>query len=164
MLTERSLIMPLTMTPAEFETALSEFEYSERVYKEKLASMIAAAKAILAASTQDGQPQKAADRKFKNNEADKQKLGWSYDWELPAVGTICYLRREAHVSSTAGQSFLQRTLSCRFISRVPSPLAAYRMPACHGRRTDCLPVLPPASAYARRDHRRRRNTRRLRAW
>jgi hypothetical protein len=51
--------MPLTMTPAEFETALSEFEYSERVYKEKLASMIAAAKAILAASPQDGQPQKS---------------------------------------------------------------------------------------------------------
>lgn len=59
MLTERSLIMPLTMTPAEFETALSEFEYSERVYKEKLASMIAAAKAILAASPQDGQPPKS---------------------------------------------------------------------------------------------------------
>ena len=43
-------------------------------------------------------------------------------------------------------------------SRVPSPLAAYRMPACHGRRTDCLPLRPLASTYARCDHRRRRNT------
>src|ERR1700679_1096104 len=42
----------------------------------------------------------------------------------------------------------------KFISRVPSPRGAYRMPACPGRRIDCLPVLPAASAYARRDHRR----------
>ena len=48
-------------------------------------------------------------------------------------------------------------------SRVPSPLAAYRMPACHGRRTDCLPVRPLASTYARCDHRRRRNTHPIRA-
>ena len=51
----------------------------------------------------------------------------------------------------------------RITSRVPIPLAAYRMPACHGRRTDCLPVLPRASTYARCDHRRRRNTHPIRA-
>lgn len=48
-------------------------------------------------------------------------------------------------------------------SRVPSPLAAYRMPACHGRRTDCLPVRPLVSTCARCDHRRRRNTHLIRA-
>jgi hypothetical protein len=48
-------------------------------------------------------------------------------------------------------------------SLVPSPLAAYRMPACHGKRTDYLPVLPLASTYARCGHRRRRNTHRIRA-
>jgi len=53
--------------------------------------------------------------------------------------------------------------SPEIISRVPSPLAAYRMPACRGRRTDFLPVLPPVSTYARCDHRRRRNIRPLRA-
>src|ERR1700722_14585414 len=46
-------------------------------------------------------------------------------------------------------------------SRVPSPLAAYRMPACHGRRTDCLPVRPLESTYARCDRRRRRSTHRF---
>src|ERR1700738_1393529 len=51
----------------------------------------------------------------------------------------------------------------RFTSRVPSPLAAYRMPACHGRRTDCLPVRPLGSTYARCDHRRRGNPHPIRA-
>jgi hypothetical protein len=48
-------------------------------------------------------------------------------------------------------------------SRVPSLLAAYRMPACHGRRTDCLPIRPLALTYARCDHRQRRNTHPIRA-
>jgi hypothetical protein len=46
---------------------------------------------------------------------------------------------------------------------VPSPLAAYRMPACHGRHTHCLPALPLASTCARYGHHRRRNTHRIRA-
>src|SRR5207244_13594055 len=46
-------------------------------------------------------------------------------------------------------------------SLVPSLLAAYRKPACHGRRSDCLPRLPLASTCARYGHHRRRNTHRI---
>ena len=46
---------------------------------------------------------------------------------------------------------------------VPTPLAAYRKPACHGRHTHCLPALLLASTCARCGHRQRRNTHRIHA-
>src|ERR1700687_968221 len=53
--------------------------------------------------------------------------------------------------------------SSQITSRVPSRRAAYRMLPCHGRHTGCLPVLPLALPCAKSDHRRRRNTRPIRA-
>ncbi|MCU1299831.1 MAG: hypothetical protein JWQ87_115 [Candidatus Sulfotelmatobacter sp.] len=53
--------------------------------------------------------------------------------------------------------------SSAITSRVPSPRVAYRTPACHGERTDCRPVQPLDSTYARCGHRRRHNIHPIRA-
>ena len=83
-------------------------------------------------------------------------LGWLYESETAACPP-------ANRQGPKAEGHQPCIVAPRITSRVPSPLAAYRMPACHGERTDCLPVLPPASTYARCDHRRRRNTHPIRA-
>jgi hypothetical protein len=80
------------------------------------------------------------------------------EWVMPVENTSNLLDR-----CSANPCARVRVPPSPITSRVPSLRAAYRMPGCHGRRTDCLPVPPLESTYARCDHRRTRSTHPLRA-